>query len=69
MIDNDHTVMENDWLAEQQMEKDQLRAQLAKFLAWDKKWPKSAALMNEDEIRDSEIELDDLMMETRELLK
>ena len=51
-------------LDEHEAEREQLRAMLQKFLAWDKRHPE----VTFSNIH-SEIELDDLFNETRELLK
>jgi len=44
------------------------RAMLERFLAWHKKWPKSVFYMNQEDIRDSECEMDDIMVEAQEFL-
>ena len=62
------TVVDNDLLDEHEAERDRLHAMLGKFLAWDKKWPNTAAVMEPSKIIDAEIELDDLMQEAAKLI-
>ena len=43
------------------------RQQIEKFLNWYRKWPTSAVYMERNDVVTSEIELDNLMTETKEL--
>lgn len=41
---------------------------LERLLAWNKKWPKAACYMSENDIKKSECELDDIVADAQELL-